>query len=128
MQVREPRMDDNRASAADNLRKFLLAAWAVRNFFSTVVSYEKFNFRLFHCVQPTKIITFGSQTNIAFGPKTKSCRRARQFFSQSLFLIAFLQVVLGGGREGRPFVICEGQTQTHRHTQKYRSWFQFVYV
>ena len=58
MQVREPRMDDNRASAADNLSKFLLAAWAVRNFFSTVVSYEKFNFRLFHCVQPTKIITF----------------------------------------------------------------------
>ena len=58
MQVREPRMDDNRASAADNLRKFLQAAWAVRNFFSTVVSYEKFNFRLFHCVQPTKIITF----------------------------------------------------------------------
>ena len=69
-----------------------------------------------------------TETNIAFGPpkpKTKSCRRARQlFFSQSLFLIAFL--VLGGGREGRPFVVCEGQAQTHRHEK--RPWFQFVYV
>ena len=66
-----------------------------------------------------------TETNIAFGPKTKSCRRARQlFFSQSLFLIAFL--VLGGGREGRPFVVCEGQAQTHGH--KNRRWFQFVYV
>ena len=56
-----------------------------------------------------------TETNIAFGPKTKSCRRARQlFFSQSLFLIAFL--VLGGGREGRPFVVCEGQADTQ--TQK----------
>ena len=53
-----------------------------------------------------------TETNIAFGPKTKSYRRARQlFFSQSLFLIAFL--VLGGGREGRPFVVAKGK---HKHT------------
>ena len=58
MQVREPRMDDNRASAADNLRKISPSCVGSEKFFSTVVSYEKFNFRLFHCVQPTKIITF----------------------------------------------------------------------
>ena len=57
MQVREPRMDDNRASAADNLRKISPSCVESEKFFSTVVSYEKFNFRLFHCVQPTKIIT-----------------------------------------------------------------------
>ena len=42
----------------ESLKKFLIAAWAVREkFFSTVFSYKKYNFRLFHCVQPTKIIT-----------------------------------------------------------------------
>ena len=46
MQVREPRMDDNRASAADNLRKISPSCVGSEKFFSTVVSYEKFNFRL----------------------------------------------------------------------------------
>ena len=58
MQVREPWMDNNRASAADNLRKISLSCVSSEKFFSTVVSYEKYNFRLFHCVQPTKIIRF----------------------------------------------------------------------
>ena len=57
MQVKEPRMDDNRASAADNFRKISPSCVGSEKFFSTVVSYEKFNFRLFHCVQPTKILT-----------------------------------------------------------------------
>ena len=57
MQVREPRMDDSYADAADNLRKISSSCVGSENFFSTVVSYEKYNFRLFHCVQPTKIIT-----------------------------------------------------------------------
>ena len=51
-------MDDNRASAADNLRKISPSCVGGEKFFSTVVSYEKYNFRLFHCVQPTKVITF----------------------------------------------------------------------
>ena len=62
MQVREPRMDDNRASMADNLRKISPSCVGVgsEKFFSTVVSHEKYiyNFRLFHCVQPTKIFNF----------------------------------------------------------------------
>ena len=73
-----------------------------------------------------------TETNIAFGPPKPISHSVQKpkavvelaFFSQSLFLIAFL--VLGGGREGRPFVVCEGQAQTHRH--KNRQWFQFVYV
>ena len=40
MQVREPWMDNNRASAADNLRKFLRVASAVRNF-SPLLSHTK---------------------------------------------------------------------------------------
>ena len=55
-------MDDNRASAADNFRKNSPSCVGSEKFFSTVVSYEKFNFRLFHCVQPTKIITFERHT------------------------------------------------------------------
>ena len=40
--------------------KFLLVAWAVTNFspLPEVFSYEKYDFRLFQCVQPTKIITY----------------------------------------------------------------------
>ena len=57
MQVREPRMNDNRASAADNVRKISPSCVGDEKFFSTVVLYEKHNFRLFHCVQPTKIVT-----------------------------------------------------------------------
>ena len=41
---RKPRMDDNRASAADNLRKFLQAAWAVRNFFLHCCLVRKIQF------------------------------------------------------------------------------------
>ena len=37
--------------------KFLLAeCMGSEKFFSFVVSYEKYNFRLFHCFQPTKMI------------------------------------------------------------------------
>ena len=56
-------MDNNRASAAHNLRKISPSCVGSEKFFSTVVSYEKYNFRLFHCVQPTKIITIISPTN-----------------------------------------------------------------
>ena len=38
MQVREPRMDDNRASAADNLRKISPSSVGSEKFFSTLVS------------------------------------------------------------------------------------------
>ena len=38
------------------------------------------------------------------------------FFSQSLSLSLIAFLVLDGGWEGRPFVVCEGKTQTHRHT------------
>ena len=59
MQVREPQIQTTTVQARQiTSEKFLLSVWAVRNFFSTVVSYEKYNFRLFHCVQPTKINTF----------------------------------------------------------------------
>ena len=50
--------DDNRAGSADNLIKNSPSCVGSEKFFSTVVSYEKYNFRLFHCVQPTKINTF----------------------------------------------------------------------
>ena len=51
-------MDDNRASAADNIRKISPSCVGSDKLFYTVVSYEKYDFRLFHCVQPTKTITF----------------------------------------------------------------------
>ena len=57
-QVRERRMNDHRASAADNLRKNSRSCVGSEKFFFTVVSYEKYNLHLFHCVQPTKTITF----------------------------------------------------------------------
>ena len=43
-QVREPRMGDNRTSAAENLRKISLSCVGSKKFFSTVVSYEKNKF------------------------------------------------------------------------------------
>ena len=52
-------MDDNRASVADDLTKISPGCVGNEKLFSTVVPYEKSNFRLFHCVQPIKIITFG---------------------------------------------------------------------
>ena len=49
MQEREPWVDDNGTSVADNLRKISRCVGSEK-FFSTVVSYEKYNFRLFQCV------------------------------------------------------------------------------
>ena len=51
-------------------------------FFSTVVSYEKYNFRLFHCVQPTKIVTFPREIEKKICPTLLFFPLVRSLFPQ----------------------------------------------
>ena len=86
MQVREPRMDNNRASAADNLRKFLRAASAVRNF-SPLLSRTK----------NTIFVSFTA------------------FSQRKLLLINIFVISLAGSKRAKKCLILQGSPERGNH-------------